>query len=81
VIPVILPHSHIFHSTVTQNLDLGTVQDLVIALTPTLTTLILGVEGLLISLAPGLATIVDPLLVTVYGLTDALGINLNLPAP
>ncbi|UZJ53752.1 hypothetical protein CBS101457_003072 [Exobasidium rhododendri] len=62
----------------TTNLELGTVQELVDGLTPALTTLILGVEGLLVTLAPGLSTIVDPLLTVVYGLTDALGLNLNL---
>lgn len=64
----------------TANLELGTVQDIVDGLTPALTTLIVGVEGLLESLAPGLSSIVDPLLHTVYGLTDALGLPLNLPS-
>lgn len=41
----------------TENLELGTVQDLVDLLTPGLATLVSGVEGLLIDLAPGLATI------------------------
>jgi hypothetical protein len=47
---------------------------------PGLASLIIGVEALLNSLAPGLSGLVDPLLVVVYGLTAGLGLNLNLPA-
>lgn len=64
----------------TENLELGTVQDLVDLLTPGLAALVSGVEGLLAALAPGLSTLVDPLLRVVYGLTAGLGLNLNLPA-
>lgn len=42
--------------------------------------LVAGVEALLTSLAPGLSSLLDPLLHTVYALTAGLGLNLNLPS-
>ncbi|KAK0521094.1 hypothetical protein OC835_006993 [Tilletia horrida] len=62
---------------VLRDLELNTVNKIVDGLTPLLTSLIGGVEALLVGLAPTLSALVNPLLALVNGLTKSLGIDLN----
>ena len=61
----------------TTDLGLSSVTALVQALEPTLYGLVAAVEALLLSLAPGLSGLVDPLLTGVVTLLASLGLNLD----